>query len=314
MKTIVITGGAGFIGTNLCQTILAQKNQVICIDNFITSSEENIKEFKNNPLFTFINHDITNPLPKQLFDKKNLTIDTIFDLACPTGVSNLITLAEEMLMTCSIGTKNLLDLAVHHGASFLLTSSSEVYGDPEIFPQTETYTGNTMTIGTRSAYEEGKRFAESLVYLYVHKYHLDGRIVRIFNTYGTHMQLTDSRVIPRFIKQLKNNEPLSVQGDGSQRRTFCYVDDLIEGLLTVMEKGESGEIYNLGSEEEISIKELAQKIQSLSHKNISLTYIDRPKHDHQGRRPSLDKINKLGWQPKISLRSGLEKTLQWYGF
>jgi len=312
MKTILITGGAGFIGTNLCVKLLAQGNRVICIDNLTTSSKKNINAIKN-PLFTFINHDVIYPLPAGLLDKKRTTIDGIFHLACPTGVPNLTKLAEEMLLTCSTGTKHILDLAIFHQAPLLFTSSSEVYGNPEIFPQTEDYPGNSLTNGIRSPYEEGKRFAESLVSMYVKKYHLDGKIVRIFNTYGAFMQLTDSRVIPHFIKQLYNNEPLHVTGDGSQTRTFCYVDDIISGLLLVMEKGKKGEIYNLGSEEEVSIETLAEKILTVSHKNLPISHIPRPSHDHKGRRPSLQKIKHLGWQPMINLEKGLQKTLTWYG-
>lgn len=313
MKTVVIIGGAGFIGANLCNFFLSQNKSVLCVDNLITSSNKNIQQFKNNKFFTFINHDITKPFPEKFFDKQFLHIDSIFHLACPTGVPNLTRLSEEMLMTCSVGTKHVLDLALFHQVPVLLASSSEVYGDPLVTPQTENYSGNVDTLGIRSPYEEGKRFAESLLSLYVKKYHLDGKIVRIFNTYGPFMSLSDSRVIPYFISQLKENQPLSVAGEGSQTRTFCYVDDLIQGFFIVMQKGEKGEAYNLGSDKETTIKHLAEKIRDISHKNLSFKYVIRPSHDHQTRHPSLQKVKALGWQETVSLSDGLQKTLQWYG-
>lgn len=311
MKTVLVTGGAGFIGTNLCQKLLAAGNKVIAVDNFITSSGVNLKELKKHPNFIFIKHDITKSLPAKINQSQ---IKEIFHLACPTGVPNLTTLGEEMLLTCSVGTRNVLELARQHKSKFLLTSSSEVYGDPEIFPQTESYTGNVLPTGIRSTYEEGKRFAESMVSLYVRKYKIDAKIVRIFNTYGPHMTLTDTRVIPNFINQLKNNKPLPVQGKGSQRRTFCYVDDMVNGFLTVIEKGNPGEAYNVGGDQEYTIKELAETIIALSaNPKIKISYTPRPDHDHQARKPALVKIKKLGWKQQIKLKEGLRKTLDWYG-
>lgn len=313
MKTILVTGGAGFIGTNLCKKLLDQGHKVIAVDNFITSSGDNINELKKHPHFTFIRHDIIKPFPAKLM-KQEVSIKEIFHLACPTGVPNLLPLGEEMLLTCSIGTRNVLELARVHKAKFLLTSSSEVYGDPEVFPQKETYTGNVDQISIRSTYEEGKRFSESLVALYVRKYKLDGKIVRIFNTYGPHMTMTDTRVIPNFINQIKKNKPLTVQGKGLQRRTFCYVTDLVDGFLTVIEKGTAGEAYNLGGDEEYTIKELAETIIKINgDPKIKISYIPRPGHDHQARRPELQKVKKLGWKQKIKLEEGLTKTLEWYG-
>lgn len=311
MKTILVTGGAGFIGTNLCKQLLNSGNKVLAIDNFITSSGDNLKELKKHPNFTFIKHDIVKPLPAKLKDER---IKEIFHLACPTGVPNLLSLGEEMLLTCSVGTRNVLELAKEKRAKLLLTSSSEVYGDPEMFPQSEDYSGNVLPTGFRSTYEEGKRFSESLVAFYARKYGLEAKIVRIFNTYGPHMTLTDTRVIPNFINQIKHNKPLTVQGKGFQRRTFCYVDDMVDGFLTVMEKGTPGEAYNLGGDEEYSIKQLAEMlIKANNDPKVTIEYIPRPEHDHQARRPDLKKIKKLGWKQKIKLEEGLKKTLEWYG-
>jgi nucleoside-diphosphate-sugar epimerase len=313
MKTILVTGGAGFIGTNLCKKLLDEGHKVIAIDNFITSSGDTIKKLKSHPNFIFIKHDITKPFPARIRNQES-EIKEIFHLACPTGVPNVTTLGEEMLLTCSVGTRNVLEFAREHNAKLLLTSSSEVYGNPEVFPQTENYTGNVDQIGIRSTYEEGKRFSESLVALYVRKYKLDGKIVRIFNTYGPHMTMTDTRVIPNFINQIKHGKPLTVQGKGEQRRTFCYVDDLIEGFLTVIEKGSPGEAYNLGGNQEYTIKELAEMMIKLTNNpKIKLLYIPRPSHDHEARKPELKKVHKLGWKQNINLEEGLEKTLKWYG-
>jgi dTDP-glucose 4,6-dehydratase/UDP-glucuronate decarboxylase len=313
MKTILVTGGAGFIGTNLCKKLLDAGHKVIAVDNFITSSGSNLKELKTHPNFTFIKHDIVKPFPAKIKDL-NPKIKAIFHLACPTGVPNLLTLGEEMLLTCSTGTRNVLELAREHKAKFLLTSSSEVYGDPEVFPQTEDYTGNVQPNGFRSTYEEGKRFSESLVAFYVRKYKLDAKIVRIFNTYGPHMTMTDTRVIPNFINQIQKNKPLTVQGKGTQKRTFCYVDDLVDGFLTIIEKGTPGEAYNLGGDQEYSVKELAEHMIKLGgNPKVKIDYIPRPEHDHQARRPELKKVKKLGWKQKIKLDQGLKKALEWYG-
>jgi nucleoside-diphosphate-sugar epimerase len=316
MKKILVTGGAGFIGANLCKKLLDLGHKVIAVDNFITSSGNNITALKANPNFTFIKHDIVQPFPRSLLISHLSSLTSIYHLACPTGVPNLFPLGEEMLLTCSVGTKNVLDIAIKNKAKFLLTSSSEVYGDPEVFPQTEEYTGNVDQVGIRSTYEEGKRFSESLVALYVRKYNLDGKIVRIFNTYGPHMTLSDMRVIPNFISHIKQNKPLTIQGQGTQRRTFCYVDDLVKGFLIVMEKGKAGEAYNLGGEQEYTIKELAEMIINLCHPkqvlNDNFRYIPRPKHDHQARRPDLKKVKSLGWKQTTSLEQGLKQTLQWY--
>lgn len=309
MTTILVTGGAGFIGANLSRTLLEKGNAVIAVDNFITSSDKNLRLLKKYPEFTFIKHDITKPLPKKLTDRK---IDMVYHLACPTGVPNLIPLAEEMLLTCSVGTKNILEYSLKNSASFLFTSSSEVYGDPEVFPQPETYTGNVDPDGIRSPYEEGKRFSESLVVMYVRKYKLDAKIVRIFNTYGPLMSKNDSRVIPNFLGKAVLGKPLPVQGDGKQKRTFCYVDDLVNGLQIVMRNGKKGETYNLGSDKEITVLNLAKKVKKMTKTKSEVAHVDRPSHDHKRRLPNLEKVTRLGWQQKVSLDEGLARTIEWY--
>jgi nucleoside-diphosphate-sugar epimerase len=311
MKKILITGGAGFLGVNVTLAFLKKGYSIVAVDNFITSNKNNISRLKSNPGYTFIKHDIIKPFPKSLFTSD---IDSIFHLACPTGVPNLIPLAEEMLYTSSFGTKNVLELAHTTKARLVFTSSSEVYGDPKVFPQKEEYTGNVQTTGIRSSYEEGKRFAESLIAMYVRKYAINAKIVRVFNTYGPYMTLHDTRVIPHFLHQIMSNESLTVHGKGLQKRTFCYVDDLVKGLLLVNEKGMKGEVYNLGSDKEITIKKLAETIIKLSGRKSNIVFSDRPIHDHKRRLPSLEKIEKLGWNLSVDLEEGLRRTMQWYGF
>ena len=214
-----------------------------------------------------------------------------------------------MITTCSIGTKNILEIARKIGAKFLFTSSSEVYGDPLTFPQEEFYRGNVDTCGLRSPYEEGKRFSESLILMYVRKYNIDAKIVRVFNTYGPSMSPKDIRVIPNFLRQTSSGFPLTLHGDGNQKRTFCYVEDLIEGLILVIEKGEKGQVYNLGHDLEISIIDLARLVLKITGSKSPIQTVERPGHDHERRLPSLVKVKQLGWVPKIGLEEGLKTTI-----
>ena len=310
-KRILVTGGAGFIGANLCKKLLDAGYKVAAIDNLITSSGQNLTELSKNPNFKFIKHDITKPFPKT-FNFSLSAFNFIYHLACPTGVENLTRLAREMLITCSVGTQNVMEFALKHKAKVVFTSSSEVYGDPKVFPQKEDYAGNVNPVGIRSPYEEGKRFAESLVTAYVRKYNLNAVIARVFNTYGPKMSENDTRVIPKFLRQAARNQPLTVQGDGTQTRTFCYVDDLIDALIRVMEKGRKGEVYNLGSDKEMTIKDLAKLIIKISKSKNRIKFIKRPVHDHNRRLPDLSKIKKLGWKQKVNLKEGLLKTIQSY--
>lgn len=306
---ILVTGGAGFIGSNLCRRVVKRGDEVIAVDNFITSSKQNLTDLLNKSRFHFYQIDITkDDFISRLSQVKK--IDQIYHLACPTGVPNIGPLAEDMLLTSSLGTRNILELAKKHHAKVLFTSSSEVYGDPQVSPQTEDYTGNVDPIGARSPYEEGKRFAESLISMYVQKYQLPAKIVRLFNTYGPLMSAKDARVIPKFLQQALLGKSLTIHGQGLQRRTFLFIDDLIDGLNLVMEKGRRGQVYNLGSDQEISIIELAQVILNLTKTKSKIKFIKRPAHDHNSRFPALLKITKLGWHPRVGLREGLKKTIK----
>ena len=308
--TILVTGGAGFVGSNLCERLLALGHAVIAVDNFITGSPNNVKSLREHPNFKFFELDITKPeFPSAIADNFP-QIDQIYNLACPTGVPNCLTLAEEMIDACSFGTRQVLQLACHYQAPIVVTSTAEVYGDPEIFPQVETYNGNVSTTGPRSAYEEGKRFTEALVAVFVRKYGLKAKIARLFNAYGPRMSSHDLRVNAQLIRQALSHRPLTVWGNGRQTRTFCYVDDTANGLLTIMENGQAGAIYNLGSDEQITIGELAQKIISLTGSQSKIKFVPHPINaDHQGRQPNIEKLKSLGWQRSISLEDGLVKMI-----
>jgi len=236
-------------------------------------------------------------------------IDYIYHLACPTGVPNLVVLAEEMLKTCSLGTIHVLELARKHGSRVLLTSSAEAYGDPQEFPQREDYTGNVDPIGPRSAYEEGKRFSEACVATYVRKYGVSAVIVRIFNTYGPGMSLDDTRVIPQFLRNVRDKKPFKIYGDGSQTRTHLFVDDLVNGLRVVMEKGRAGEVYNTGGNTSMSIRALAELVISLTGHEAGINFQPHFIHDHAGRCPSTEKVRELGWEQHVSLEDGLRRML-----
>lgn len=305
---ILVTGAAGLIGSNLCKKLLEGRHDVVGWDSLITGSWENIKKLKNFPKFTFIKHDIIKPLSH--FPLPTSHFQLIYHLACPTGVPNLCSLAEEMLLTCSLGTRNVMELAKKHHSKVLFTSSSEVYGDPGVFPQDESYTGNVDSVGFRSPYEEGKRFAESLVTMYVRKYKIDAKIVRVFNTYGPGMAAEESRVIARFLNQAVSGKPITVHGKGLQKRTFCFVDDLVDGLILVMETGKSGEVYNLGSNQQISITDLAKLIIKTTKSKSKIKFVKRPEHDHQARLPDLKKVKKLGWKMNVNLKDGIIKTIE----
>lgn len=305
---ILVAGGAGFLGSHLCQALLKKGHQVICLDNLITGSEKNIKDFLTNPNFSFLKHDITKPL-------KNLgKIDQIYHLASPASPKDYFKYPQETLLTNSIGTLNLLELAKNTKAKFLFASTSEVYGDPKEHPQKETYRGNVDPFCLRSCYDESKRFAESLIYTYIYKYNLDARIVRIFNTYGPKMRIDDGRPMPTFIIQARERKPLTVQGNGKQTRSFCYVQDLIEGIILAMEKSKTkGEVFNLGNPDERSIIEIANIIKKLVNPKAKLQFVKRYPNDPQRRCPDISKAKKiLGWQPKVGLEEGLKKTIQYF--
>jgi len=307
---ILITGGAGFVGSNLAAKLIAQKHKVIAVDNFITSARENIEGLLANPNFEFHELDVTNLEFKNKFINWESKIDQVYNLACPTGVSNLTRLAEEMIDTCSVGAKQILEVAKKHQAKVVITSTAEIYGDPQRFPQTEDYTGNVDPVGKRSAYEEGKRFKEALAAMFVRKYKLDVKIVRLFNAYGPGMSVNDPRVHPHMIRQVLNGLPPIVYGDGLQTRTFCYIDDTINAMQLVMKNGEAGQVYNIGSDQPISMKELAEKIIQLTGAKLRIGYQQHFINDHHNRLPGLDKIKALGWERKINLEEGTKRTIE----
>ncbi len=307
-KTCLITGGAGFIGSHLSERLLKDGYSVVCVDNLITGKKENISSLLAHPDFRFIEHDVVQPL--RYSDK----VDFVFHLASPASVVSYQQYSEETALTNSIGTLNMLRFAKEKNARFLVSSTSEVYGDPKEHPQKETYWGNVNPIGVRACYDEAKRFAETLTMIYVRKYNLDARIIRIFNTYGPRMSEDDGRVIINFVTQALRKEPLTVYGDGSQTRSFCYVSDLVEGIVRVMlGDGLAGEVFNLGNPGEYTIIDLASEVKTLLGPELPIVYKDLPSDDPTRRRPDIAKVNnRLGWSPTISLHEGLRRTIDYY--
>ncbi|MBI5346119.1 MAG: GDP-mannose 4,6-dehydratase [Chlamydiae bacterium] len=304
---ILVTGAAGNIGSNLCLHLLNRKEKVIGVDNFITGSNKNLSSILTNPNFTFIEANIIDEKIQSTLEK--YPIKEIFHLACPTGVNNLERLSEEMLLASSIGTKNILEIAKRKKTSLLYFSSSEVYGNPWVFPQPESYWGNVDPIGIRSPYEEGKRFSEALITSFVKKYHVNAKIVRIFNTFGPGDLENDFRAVPSFITKALKNEDLNIYGDGKHTRTFLYVDDLIDGVMLIMKKAAEGSVYNIGSDIEISILELANLIIKISSSKSRINFLKHLSYDVCHRCPDLTKIKKLGWKQSISLEEGLKRVL-----
>jgi dTDP-glucose 4,6-dehydratase len=308
-KTSVVAGGAGFIGSHLGDALLGLGHNVICIDNLVTGSETNIVQAKQNPNFTFLRHDIIDSVPEI-----SAHVDYVFNLASPASPMDFKTLAEEIALVNAIGSVNMLKLAKANTARYLEASTSEVYGDPAQHPQKETYWGNVNPNGVRSCYDESKRFAEALTMVYVRKYGLDARIIRIFNTYGPRMRKDDGRVVSSFINQALEGKPLTVFGDGTQTRSFCYVSDLVSGILAVM-LGDNlkGEVFNLGNPEEYSVKDLAQKILTLTGSVSHITFVALPEDDPVRRQPDITKIKtRLQWEPKVTVEEGLTHTIEFY--
>jgi nucleoside-diphosphate-sugar epimerase len=305
-QRVLVTGGAGFIGSNLTRALLREGHAVYCVDNLTTGSLEAVEEFKQFDGFHFVECDISDP--EFLAILEHSACDRVYHLACPTGVPNIIALGEEMMRTCSTGTDNVLKLAAQMGARVVFTSSCEVYGNPDASPQTEEYVGRVDPIGDRSAYEEGKRFSEALVRLYATKYRLDAKIVRIFNTYGVGMSPADQRVIPQMLQRLREGKPMLIYGDGYQTRTYLYVDDLIAGLRLVMECGERGSVYNVGGEDELTIRDLAEVIGQLVSR-FDVEYQPHFIEDHTGRMPCTAKVRRLGWEPKTDLVEGIRRMM-----
>jgi nucleoside-diphosphate-sugar epimerase len=310
MEKVLVTGGAGFIGSHLCDFLISKGYNVICLDNLLTGSKKNIEKLLSDPKFEFIEADITKPI-SQITNQ----INYIFHLASPASPIDYQNHPEETLLVNSQGTLNVLNLGKDSGAKVLIASTSEVYGDPLEHPQKETYLGNVNTFGPRSCYDEGKRFSEAATYVFLHKYDLDVRIIRIFNTYGPRMQKDDGRVVSNFITRALTNSSINIDGDGSQTRSFCYVSDMVEGIFKAMFTDKTkGEIFNLGNPDEYTIKELADKIVKLTGSNSEIKYSGSfRKDDPMRRKPDIAKAKGiLGWEPKISVDEGLQKTIEYY--
>ncbi len=303
---IVLTGGAGFIGSHLADRLVAEGHQVIAVDNLITGFEENIAHLLGNPSFSYLRQDITLPfdIPGQ--------VDWVLNLASPASPIDYLRLPLETLRVGSYGTHNTLDLARAKGASYLLTSTSEVYGDPQVHPQPESYWGNVNPNGPRSVYDEAKRYAEAATMAYHREFGLDVRIVRIFNTYGPRNRVDDGRVVPTFINQALRNEPLTVFGEGRQTRSFQYVDDLVEGLRLLMERGNHQPV-NIGNPNEMTILQFARLIIDLTGSASEIVYRPLPVDDPQIRQPDISRARDLlGWEPRIPVEAGLQRTIDWY--
>lgn len=306
MKHILVTGGAGFLGSHLCKKLLENSNKVTALDNFSSGNRNNLLEFIENPQFNLIKHDITTPL--------NLDVDEIFNLACPASPLFYQNDPIQTTKTCIYGSINMLELAKKNNAKILQASTSEVYGDPIIHPQHESYWGNVNPNGIRSCYDEGKRCAESLFFDFFRLYDVKIKVARIFNTYGPNMQIDDGRVISNFIVQALKSSPLTIYGDGSQTRSFCYVEDLIDGLIKLMNSKDdiTGPI-NLGNPDEYSINQIAEIIIKFVGSSSSIIYKTLPKDDPKKRKPSIkDAITKLDWEPKTKLNNGLKETIEYF--
>ena len=306
LQRVLVTGGAGFLGSHLCQELLAAGHEVLCIDNFYTGTKRNIRHLMSNPYFELIRHDITFPL--------FVEVDKIYNLACPASPVHY---QNDPVQTTKVnvhGSINLLGLAKRVGARILQASTSEVYGDPTVHPQPESYTGSVSPIGPRACYDEGKRCAETLFFDYHRQHGVEIKVARIFNTYGPRMHPNDGRVVSNFIVQALKNEPITLYGDGSQTRSFCYVDDLIDGLIKLMESsGDFTGPVNLGNASEFTVLELAQKIIEITGSRSKFIFNPLPVNDPQRRQPDLSLAHsKLGYGPQVGLDEGLRKTISYF--
>ena len=300
----LVTGGSGFLGSHLCKKLLDNGEEVICLDNFFTGRKENLKVCLQDTNFELIRHDITEPI--------KIEVDKIWHLACPASPIHYQYNPIKTTKTSFMGTYNMLGLAKRVGAKILLASTSEVYGDPEEHPQTESYKGSVNTTGIRSCYDEGKRIAETLCSDYKRMHQVDIRIMRIFNTYGPHMRFDDGRVISNFIIQALRNEKITIYGDGKQTRSFCYVDDLIEGMIFLMNSNYNNPI-NIGNPNEFSIKQLGYLVKDLINPNLEFEFKKIPQDDPKQRKPSIQLAREiLNWEPRTDLKEGLIKTINWF--
>jgi UDP-glucuronate decarboxylase len=302
---ILVTGGAGFIGSHLCERLLREGNEVICLDNFFTGRRENVFHLLDNPRFELLRHDVIEPVL--------LEVDQIYNLACPASPIHYQYNPVKTVKTSVMGTINMLGLAKRVHARILQASTSEVYGDPEVHPQTESYWGNVNPVGLRSCYDEGKRIAETLMMDYHRQNNVDIRIPRIFNTYGTRMLENDGRVVSNFIVQALRGDQLTIYGTGEQTRSFCYVDDLVDGLIRLMNTEGIHDPLNLGNPGEFTIKELAEEVKRICNSKVEIKYLPLPQDDPRQRKPDITRaMQLLGWNPGIPLREGLEKTVAYF--
>ncbi len=304
MTTSLITGGAGFLGSHLCERLLSEGHRVVCVDNLITGRLANIEALQVREDFRFVEHDVSKPF---LIDEP---LDYVLHFASPASPIDYLELPIQTLKVGSLGTHNALGLALAHGARFLLASTSEVYGDPLIHPQPESYWGNVNPVGPRGVYDEAKRFAEAMAMAYYRVHGLEVRIVRIFNTYGPRMRLKDGRVVPAFVQQALEGKPMTVFGDGSQTRSFCFVSDLVEGIWRLLMSTEK-EPVNIGNPQEMTILQFAEAIRDLTDSKSSIAFRPLPEDDPKIRQPDIRKANeRLGWQPEVSLEAGLAATVE----
>ena len=306
-KIVLVAGGAGFIGSHLCERLIKEGHNVLCVDNLYTGSMDNIRHLLHHPKFIFKEHDITNPLPAD-------NISFIFNLACPASPVHYQEDAIFTIKTSVVGTLNLLDLAKKNGCPILQASTSEVYGNPLVYPQTEDYYGNVNPIGIRSCYDEGKRCAESLCMNYYRQYGVDVRIIRIFNTYGPRMAENDGRVVSNFITQALQEKDITIYGDGSQGRSFQYIDDLIEAIFRIMKKNVQHSPINIGNPNETSVKDLADIILRMTKSKSSVTFKPLPQDDPFRRKPNISLATKVlnGWVPQVCLTEGLKYTIDYF--
>jgi dTDP-glucose 4,6-dehydratase len=303
---IVISGASGFIGSHMCDRLVSDGHAVIGLDNFLTGSERNIAHLRGNQAFQLIRHDITEPLAI------DGPVDCVINMASPASPKDYLEYPVETLEVGSLGTRNMLHLALAKQARFLLTSTSECYGDPLVHPQVETYWGNVNPVGPRSCYDESKRFAEALTMAFHRKHGLPTNIARIFNTYGPRMKLNDGRVVPAFLDQALRGQPITVFGDGSQTRSFCYVSDMVEGLCRLMMSDERYPV-NLGNPQELTIGEFAERIVRLTRSASKITRLPLPEDDPKQRKPDISKADRvLGWVPKVPLEEGLQLTIAYF--
>ena len=305
MKRILVTGGAGFLGSHLCDRLIAAGNDVICLDNLFTGSKDNIRHLLDNPYFEFIRHDVTMPI--------YLEVDQIYNLACPASPVHYQYNPIKTAKTSVVGAMNMLGLAKRTGSRILQASTSEVYGNPEVHPQPESYWGSVNPIGRRSCYDEGKRMAETLFFDYHRQHGVDIRVIRIFNTYGPRMNPSDGRVVSNFIVQALRGEDITVYGDGSQTRSFCYVDDLVDGMVRMMGAEDFIGPVNLGNPGEFTMLELAEKVIALTGAGSQIVYRPLPSDDPTQRQPVIDLAKeRLAWGPTIALEDGLRKTIAYF--